>query len=196
MSYYHNDFENSLEYKDFNDRFLGKHLFWQDIMAGIYDTHLFNKPMSSHYMKAASLFEGRSSDGRWGYLYDYAYRAMDYLAAKCLIAENLVPAYKASDRDMLEAIAKKYLPELKEKTAAVHKAHKAAWLKNNRTIGWQNLDIRYGGVIARCDTAIEIISAYLAGEIPFIDELCEPRLHKDLCGFSHYSGIATVNKKI
>jgi hypothetical protein len=92
MSYYHNDFERGLEYPRYNERFLGKPLFWQDIMEGLYDTHLFKKKMSDHYEAAAKLYEGKSTDEKWGYLYDYAYRTFDYLAAKTYIAENLVPA--------------------------------------------------------------------------------------------------------
>ena len=195
MSYYHNDFEKNLEYEEYSNRFLGKPLFWQDIMEGLYDTHLFEKKMSDHYEYAASVFEGKGTDKKWGYLYDYAYRTMDYLATKTFIAENLVPAYKSGDREMLKLIANEKLPELKAKCEAVHKAHKTAWLRNNKVIGWQNMDIRYAGVGARCDTASLLINAYLAGEDSVIEELEEPRLFKDISGFIHYSGIATVNKK-
>ena len=195
MSYYHNDFENSLEYEHYSERFLGKPLFWQDIMEGLYDTHLFEKKMSAHYEHAAKVFEGKDTDEKWGYLYDYAYRTMDYLATKTFIAENLVTAYKSGDREMLKLIASEKLPELKVKCEAVHKAHKIAWLRNNRVIGWQNMDIRYAGVGARCDTAAMLISSYLNGEIDSLEELEEPRLEKSLSGFIHYSGIATVNTK-
>ena len=196
MSYYHNDFERGLEYPKYSKRFLGKPLFWQDIMEGLYDTHLFEKKMSDHYEFSAKLFEGRSSDARWGYLYDYAYRVMDYLATKTYIAENLVPAYKSGDKELLRRIAEEYLPLLKEKTIAVHKAHKSAWLRNNRVIGWANMDVRYGGVAARCDTAQMLILSYLNGETDRLEELEEERLEKGLSGFVHYSGIVTPNIKI
>jgi hypothetical protein len=121
---------------------------------------------------------------------------MDYLATKTYIAENLVPAYKSGDKELLRKIAVEYLPLLKEKTEAVHRSHKNAWLKNNRVIGWANLDVRYGGVAARCDTAQMLILAYLNGEISKLDELEEQRLEKGLSGFVHYSGIVTPNIKI
>ena len=63
-------------------------------------------------------------------------------------------------------------------------------------MGWQNLDIRYAGVVARCDTAIEQITDYLDGKISKIEELEEERLNKWLSGFVQYSDIATVNIKI
>ncbi len=195
MSYYHNDFERNNYYEDFNTRFLGKPLFWQDIMEGLYDTHLFEKKMSDHYKNVAKLYEGKGTDEKWGYLYEYAYRVFDYLATKTKIAENLVPAYKAGNKAILKEIAEVLLPELREKTLSVHKVHKAAWFKNNKIIGWQNLDVRYYGVIGRCDTAKELITAYLNGEIDKLEELEEVRLNKDLSGFTQYSRIATVNIK-
>ena len=53
MSYYHNDFERNNDYPSYSRRFLGKPLFWQDVMAGLYDTHLFEKKMSDHYEMCA-----------------------------------------------------------------------------------------------------------------------------------------------
>ena len=196
MSYYHNDFERRPDYPNYSRRFLGKPLFWQDIMEGIYDVYLLAHKMSDHYEETAKAFEGKANDEKWGYLYDYAYCTMDYLATKSFIGENLIPAYKAGNKELLSQIANEYLPLLKTKTENVHKAHKTAWFRNNKIIGWQNLDIRYGGVAARCDTAAMLINAYLDGDIATLEELDEPRLHQNLTGFVHYSGIATVNKKI
>ncbi len=195
MSYYQNDFERDPHHEHYSTRFLGKPLFWQDIMEGLYDTHLFNKKMSDHYEMSREIYRGKENDPNWGYLYEYAFRAFDYLAVKTKIAEMLVPAYKADDREVLRDIAEVLLPELREKTLAVHRAHKAAWFRNNKVIGWQNLDVRYYGVVGRCDTAIELISAYLNGETDRLEELEEERLHKGLSGFAHYSGMATVNLK-
>ena len=196
MSYYHNDFENSNDYPSYSKRFLGKPLFWQDIMAGLFDTHLFAKPMSAHYAYTRDFYENYAEGGRWSYLYEYAYRVFDYMEAKTRIAEKLYPAYQAKDKETLLTIATEWLPELKAKTEALHKCHKETWFRNNNVIGWQNLDIRYAGVAARCDTAAMMIRAYLNGEIKTLEELDEPRLHKSLSGFMHYSAMATVNLKI
>ena len=193
MSFYHNSFEGE-EYPKYSERFLGKHIFWQDILEGLYDTHLFAKKMSGHYAASAQRMK-EYKGGRWEYLYEFAYRVFDYLAIKTLIAEALVPAYKSGDRDTLAEIASTLLPALKEKTVALHKLHKEIWFSNRNMIGWCNMDVRYAGVAARCDTAKELIEAYLAGKIPTIESLDEERLQKPIGGFSHYSGIATPNLK-
>ena len=119
----------------------------------------------------------------------------DYLAVKTLIAEKLVPAYKAGDKATLREIAGTLLPLLKEKTVAVHEAHKALWFDSYKILGWSNLDIRYGGMASRCDTAKLLIERYLDGKDSAIEELEEPRLHKGLSGFVQYSAISSPNLK-
>ncbi len=195
MSYYHDDFRKKKNYSSFHGRFAGKALFWQDVLSGLYDSRLFADPMSEHYAECADTFKGKAERDRWGYLYEYAYRVFDYLAEKCYIAERLVPTYKSGDKDTLTALCKEHLPALKEKTVAVHSIHKRTWYSTNKSLGWQNMDVRYGGVACRCDTAMELIGDYLDGKTDRVEELDEPRLYKGYRGFIHYSGIATVNLK-
>ena len=189
--YYHNDFENSPEFEHRDRRFLGKQIFWQDILAGIYDKALWDKPMSEHYAFAAEEFSGKH-EGPWAYLYDYARTAMEYLYEKAYIGERLVFAYKDGDREMLNEIAKKRLPALREKCDALHKAHKAVWFKNNKAFGWQNMDVRYGGVKARCDTAIELLTDYLDGKSDRIEELEAERLPLQYHAYITYIRSSTV----
>ena len=199
MSFYHNSFggeKDDYSEKKWPERFLGKPLFWQDIMEGIFDTHLFKKQMSGHYAKCAEMQKGFMDGGKWDYLYEFAYRTFDYLSTKTLIAENLVPAYKNGDRETLAKIASEWLPLLKEKTAVLHATHKKAWFDKQKVQGWSNLDVRYGGVMMRCDTAKELIERYLDGLDDVIEELEQDRLYKGIHGFMNYSGIATVNIRI
>ncbi len=195
MSLYHNRFENGEEYPKYHDRFAGKPLFWQDIMEGMYEPNLFKNPMSDHYTACAERMKQYQSD-RWQYLYDLAYRCFDYLAIKTYIAENLQPAYKNGDREMLNKIANTLLPQLKKNTAAVHEAHKTAWLHTNKVVGWSNMDIRYGGVVARCDTAIMLINRYLDGKDKTIEELEVTRLPRAYHGFTRYTRNASPNSTI
>ena len=198
MGLYHNYFEGET-FSNRMNRFVGKCVFWQDIMEGLYDYTLFHRPMSEHYylqasrMKSFMQKEGKA--GKWYYLYDYANTVFEFLAIKCEIAEKLVPSYKTGDRATLAAIVEVFLPKLKKKTIALHKKHKAIWFNTNKIIGWSNMDIRYAGIVARCDTAIELIDRYLKGEDDCIEELEEERLYKPLSGFIPYSSVATPNIK-
>lgn len=195
MSLYHNTFTKDDTYPDFSDRFLGKALFWQDILEGLYDTKLFNKPMSDHYAaceKKLASYQG----GKWHDLYRFTEAVFSYLAVKTKIAELLVPAYRKGDRETLSHIAKELLPALKEKTTALALLHRTLWMAERTMIGWCHLDYRYAGVVARCDTAILLLERYLNGEDEKIDSLEEVRLDKGLSGFITFSRIATPNINI
>ena len=195
MSLYHNKFENGEVYEKFHDRFMGKPAFWQDIMEGLYDTHLFERPMSGHYAACAERMK-QYRGGEWDYLYDFARRCFEYLAVKTEIAEKLVPAYKGGDKATLRQIAERLLPLLKEKTLAVHKAHRAMWHAHNKALGWSGLDFRYGGMASRCDTAKLQLEQYLCGEVDTLEQLEQPRLYKMIRGFTSFGAIATPNQTI
>ncbi len=187
MSLYHNRFENE-EFPSFHDRFFGKPLFYQDLMEGLYDLRLWERPMSGHYAACAEKMAAYSG-GPWEYLYDFARQVFDYLALKTKIHETLVPAYKTGDRDTLRRIATEQIPALKEKTVQLHQTHRTIWHKNLKPFSWRNLEDQYAGMASRCDTAKILLDAYLAGECDTLLQLEEPRLYQRLNGFDHYKHI-------
>ena len=196
MSLYHNTFTKDDDYSaNFHTRFLGKPLFWQDVLNGLFDTHLFQKPMSRHYAECEKkMAEYRG--GEWNLLYRFAEQVFAYLAVKTEIAEQLHPAYHAGDRATLKKIANELLPALKQKTTELALTHRTLWMEERTMTGWCHLDVRYAGVCARCDTAICLLNRYLDGTDAKIDELEEVRLHKPLHGFTKYGSLATPNLNI
>ena len=191
MTYYHNEFEVNPEFSHRDKRFFGKVLLWQDVLSGIYDKMLWERPMSEHYKFAMQEFSGTHS-GEWAYLYDLAYTTFKFLYQKTYIAENLVPLYKEGNTAALDDIARNRFPALKNTCRELRKRHKDAWLKNNKAFCWQNMDVRYGGIEARCETASELIESYLAGEIPEIEELSAERLPLHYHAYIGYMRSSTV----
>ncbi len=197
MSYYFDDFADPARYAErFTKRFMGEAMFWQNILEGLFDSHLFSHPLSGHYTvyaeKMRQYAQERSEDP-WQYLYDFAALVFDYLAKKTFIAERLQPAYQAGDKALLALLAGQHLPALKEKVQRVHAAHKRIWMAHNKNLGWGNMDARYASIAAQCDTACELIGAYLAGEREEIESLAEVRLEKPLAGFYSYYDLTKVN---
>lgn len=193
MSLYHNRLDNLSEFEgkqNYGNRFFGQSLFWQDILGGLFDARLYERPMSAHYKAAAEKYSGYKSE-KWGYLYSHVKDTLDYLAVKTEIAENIAPAYKRGDREMLSKIADELLPKLIEVTKRTHKSHRTVWFKDNKSSNFAALDIRYAGVAARAETAIMLIKSYLSGEIDVIEELAEVRLNKGISGFMNYHRIST-----
>src|SRR5690606_27033534 len=79
----------------------------------------------------------------------------------------------------LRRIAETELPELRAKVDGLRRAHRAEWLKFYKPLGWKVLDLRYGGLLARLETAEARITAFLSGASPRIEELEEERLYFD-----------------
>ncbi len=196
MSYYFDDFADPARYAErFTKRFMGEAMFWQDILEGMFDSHLFSHPLSTHYATYAKKMQGYAcecSADPWRYLYDFAATVFDCLAEKTFIAERLQPAYQAEDKALLRTLADTHLPALKEKVQAVHTMHRKIWMSHNKDSGWSNMDARYAAIAARCDSACELLHAYLTGERPEIESLAEVRLEKPLGGFWSYRDLAAV----
>ena len=193
MSYYHNVFEG-VEYPRYGLRFMGKHLFWQDLSEGLFDYFLLKEKRSEHYASAAlEMQKAENGEKKFTELYRHAKYIFEYLAEKCYIAENLIPAYKSNDRETLARIASVHLPALKEKCTLMHKQHKKMWYESLKPFAFSGLDSRYGGMEARCDTTRERLEDYLAGRVDTLAEFDEERLYKSCGGFSQYYSLIISN---
>lgn len=176
MGNYNNDFSVEKSYSLYK-RCLGKSLFWQDILEGMFDYTLFNQPMSEFYKKSAnSIREYKGCD--FDYLINHAACMFDYLALKTEIAQKLVPSYKKCDKQTLLDIKDNLLPKLYALTDTVHKNHKELWDKHYKPTGWITLDTRYAGVKTRIETAIDTLDKYLEGKLQTIYQLDQPRLER------------------
>ena len=199
MSDYHNSFGgegDDYTGKNWWHRFAGKAFFWQDVLEGIHELALYKKPMSDHYAKAARTLRAHLTRGEWDGLYSHAALIMELLAKKTYIAERLRPAYQSGDTEELRMLATVHIPALRELAEQVRLTHRAIWFQNLKTIGWANMDIRYAGMAARCETAAMLILEYLDGKRERLEALEEARLPKASTGFMHYANIATVNISI
>ena len=93
---------------------------------------------------------------------------------------------------MLQKYAENILPEIIKKYELLHSVHEKIWLNENKAMGWEELDCRYGGIIARLKYAIRTISKYVNNEINAIQELdCE--FIEDAHGSFPYGGVAIYN---
>ena len=70
----------------------------------------------------------------------------------------------------------KELPELAQKIEEFRRVFRVLWMKDNKGFGFEVMDIRFGGMAARCQTVYDTLQDYLNGEIQHIYELEEERL--------------------
>ncbi len=194
MGQFNNIFDDDHTYPDYSQRFLGYSLFWQDVLEGVYDTHVIERPVSQHYAAVAKKFEGY--EGKWSLAVKRAKCLFDVLAIKCEIAENLHPAYTKGDKETLARIAETLLPALQIATEAAHEAEYQCHFALYKETDWNRYDHKYGALLARVKTAKRRLDDYLLGKIDHIDTLDTPRLHKPIHGFQTYLQIALSEPEI
>jgi len=154
-----------------------KCLMWQDILCGLFDKNIEGVPFDEHYTQLAARFaEAKERGTRLDFVMEYYYRVCDALALKSTMGLKLTKAYKAGDTKRLEDLVKRELPELRRRITALRDCHRLVWLRNNKALGWEVFDARYGTVLTRIDSACAVITMYLEGTLETIGELDEERL--------------------
>lgn len=157
---------------------LSRCLMWQDPLLGLFDKNIAGLGLKEHYAGLAEKFrESAAENGEFGFLFRFFEQIASVLSAKSEIGIALAAAYGNHDREGLERLAGEALPELRHRTGALREFHRRLWMDTYKPLGWEVLDIRYGGLIARLETAEQRILAYLEGKTDSLEELEQERLY-------------------
>lgn len=157
-----------------------KFLLWQDVLIGLLDKHVEGLDMAGHYAAAEEKLKGRrDAENELDFIFEVPQKLCSVLKSKADIGIRIKKAYDAGDVDTLNAIAKKELPALRDSVDELRMAHRDQWLRIYKPFGWEVIDIRYGGVMARLDTAAKRLEDYIEGKVERIEELEAERLYYD-----------------
>ncbi|MEW9699498.1 beta-N-acetylhexosaminidase [Paenibacillus sp. SI8] len=180
-----------------------KFLLYQDVLLGMFDKQIEGLDMAAHYAKVErDIHSRRVSDAELDYLFDVPEKLCAVLKIKSEIGIELKRAYDAKDTAALRRIATDVLPAIAEAVRELRAAHRAQWLRMFKPFGWEVIDIRYGGVVNRLDTASLRLLDYVEGRIGRIEELEQERLlysttnrftNKGVGWCSYYYRIASPN---
>lgn len=150
---------------------------WQDILLGLFDSNLRGMDFSLHYEDLAYKFRTcAANSGSYSSMFEFAEKTAKVLSLKAYMGIRLAKAYRENNRVDMEIIANKDLPKLSEYMMELRNINRSYFFEIYKPLGWEALDIRYGGAIMRIDTAIMRINDYLEGRISKIEELEENRI--------------------
>ncbi|MBE9915412.1 beta-N-acetylhexosaminidase [Paenibacillus donghaensis] len=154
-----------------------KFLLWQDVLLGLFDKQIEGLPLSDHYARLEHKFrQRRDASAGLDYLLDVPEKLCRVLAVKSELGIALKQAYDAKDTDKLRQLAMEVLPELSERVNSLRIAHRKQWHEMYKPFGWEVLDIRYGGIISRLDSATSRLLDYVEGRVGRLEELEQERL--------------------
>jgi len=150
----------------------GKYLLWQDPLLGLFDEQIKDMALAGHYEKLSKQICA---------LPDAEFLKMplhlsEVLEHKAELGVNILKAYQRKDIPALQLIHDKTIPKTIRKLELLRKTHRKLWHQLYKPQGWEVLDVRYGGLIARLDTTGERLSEFLQKKIDIIPELEEKRL--------------------
>lgn len=159
-----------------------KYLLWQDPLEGLYDEDLRGLGLDEHYRKTAERLEKDvEKAGEEGWFLQVPLLLAKALHLKAALGERLHLHYKENDRAALQKDTEQ-LEVLLDRVKELRIAHRQQWMKTCSPFGWSRLDLRYGGLTARLETAGHRLRQYLDGSLSELPELGVPRYEKDRSG--------------
>lgn len=180
-----------------------KFLLYQDVLLGLFDKQIEGLDLANHYAELEHrIREQRNNDAELDYLFEMPEKLSAVLKRKSEIGIALKQAYDSKDTNTLKHMATSVLPAIAKAVQELRAAHRTQWLRMFKPFGWEVIDIRYGGVISRLDTASIRILDYVEGRIARIEELEQERFvysttnrfnHKGVGWCSHYYRMASPN---
>ncbi|WP_077328941.1 beta-N-acetylhexosaminidase [Virgibacillus siamensis] len=156
-----------------------KFLLWQDVLTGLYDANIKGLSMNEHYSNLAEkLTNAKQDSSRWSVMFSYYSQLAKVLSVKAEFGLKLKCAYEEQDKQSLAELRNQVVP-LRDMVDNLRIKQRSLWLTTNKPFGWEVLDIRYGGVIARLNTAKDRLTDYLDGKVDSLEELETERLYHD-----------------
>lgn len=153
-------------------------VLWQDIMTGLLDKNFEGLPLDAHYASLAERLAPAKSRGikELDDMFSLYCDLLDLLKIKAEAGIKLSKAYREGDKDTLKHFTETRLPEIKAAMEKLRASHRKYFFENSKPLGWDVRDFRYGGIIARTETAIYELNEYLSGRLDRIEELELERL--------------------
>lgn len=168
-----------------------KFLLYQDVLTGLFDEQTKGWDADAYYAglygRLAEICEksrvsgaGKAKDASIhasACLMVEMYAALaDALSVKSDLGKKIYAAYHACDRETLRRLAEDDISLCMEKIGVYRDLREKVWDDESKIFGWEVIDIRLGGLLARLKTAQKRLRAYLDGKLEAVPELEEQRL--------------------
>lgn len=134
-----------------------KWLLWNDPVLGFLDYYI-SDDLPTYYAQLAEQLDQPDADDA----IRFAVKAARVLALKTEIHKKARAAYRAGDVAEIRRLHDNVLPACQEALRALWDAHRAAWEQWKKPFGWEVLDRRYGGSLARLESLGRLLEKCLA----------------------------------
>jgi len=153
-------------------------IFYQDVLFGLLDKNFADYDFASHYRKYYEDIQNIGNQGDMNDIFEIHKLLYKILYRKSDIGIRLTAAYRADDKKLLAELLEE-LKSIRADIETLHVMYHDLWHKMYKPFGWEQFDMKFGGLKARMDTAIIRVGRYINGEIASIPEFEAERLYFD-----------------
>jgi hexosaminidase len=147
-----------------------KWLLYQDLLLGLMDPQLEDFDLRGYYTDLTTELDAAAEEGGVASRLRYPAAIARVLSLKTHLRRDLRSAYLAGDKESLRELVDGDLAEVRKAVRALWKTYRDMWLSTYKPLGLEVVEQRYGGLMARLETASDRLNAYLAGEISNVVE--------------------------
>lgn len=152
-----------------------KWLLWHDPVLGFLDADI-PAGLAEHYTSLARrLTDAARSEGDDRLVFPA--KLATALALKVELHTTVKDHYRAGDADAIRDILDLLLPELDAAVRALWATHRRMWRADNKPFGFDVIERRYGGLLARLDALTDLLTDWLAHRTDRIEEFDTPAEH-------------------
>ncbi len=172
-------YDYAMALSQFNEgprQWAGKPIFYGDLLRNPLEHEAYFPKYKSLFETTLCSLRQMGAPKKFEPLYRLACLMFEIVSEKSDLLPGIYAAYHAGDRDYLERAAKVRIPNLIKQYQSLMALHQEIWLSSCKPFGWETLQIRYAGILARLSYAEERISDYLLGVLPAIEELDAERV--------------------
>jgi len=149
-----------------------KWLLWQDPMLNFMDACVSESELEEHYRKLADQLGKKVENGKIKALVLPA-RVARVLFDRMVIRRLLKGEF--TDKTRLQAV-REAVEQVMEDYKKIWEVHREIWMATYKPFGWEVLEKRYGGILARFATLKVRLDDVISGKIADLPELMEPVL--------------------
>jgi hypothetical protein len=182
---------------------VSKQVLWQDPLLGLFDKNFEGIDLKGHYaakLKKIQNIKKVETSLELEKLFDYYEQLLIVIGEKCDMGIRITKAYISGDETALQLIIKD-LRELYNNIEDLHIKFSLLWRETNKAFGFERIDLRFGGLLARIKVAERKLENYINGYQSSIEELEIKKLMfdgemlkpgKSLTNCQNYEVISTV----
>lgn len=155
-----------------------KYLTHNDYLIGLMDYHIPDNAGETYEKMLPEFTKLAQRDSKFSYLFENYEALCKVLTRKATYSKRLQQAYLNGDKAQLWQLVDE-LQEITEDLKVFYKTFRKLWFAENKGFGFEVVDVRIGGLIARAETVTEELQDYLEGKTDKIYELEEERIAMD-----------------